>query len=348
MSETMCDERAAGSATGRAPGAGAPARTRHVVNTLAVPFYPIPRPWAARHLLEGPDACHDAYLDALRREALPAARDFSDCAVDACWVGSADACVGGGVAAHASDGRLARLLRDVRAAYGFEGAEVTLEAYPGMVSAETLRVCTLGRVTRVALDFATANRMEWDELGRFLSPSALDVTLTVLRRARVDLELTLACGIPGQTVRTCLQSLDAILASGAAAVDLREFSLEDGCALARTRATRDAAWLVSPRHRLPGPEERSEMRASASERLAREGFSEYLPGFWALPGHECRHRLVRATGGEELGFGLGARTRFDGVGAVNTTDVAIYLAHSAEPARCVERVFALTSPAERA
>ena len=75
------------------------------------------------------------------------------------------------------------------------------------------------------------------------------------------------------------------------------------------------------------------------ETLAASGFGEYLPGHWALPGHESRYGVLVAAGATEtLGFGLGARTLFDGVEACNTSDLFTYLRFSDDPEKCVATV----------
>ena len=69
------------------------------------------------------------------------------------------------------------------------------------------------------------------------------------------------------------------------------------------------------------------------------GFGEYLPGRWALPGHESLYEVLVAAGTTEtLGFGLGARTLFDGVEARNTSDLFAYLRFSDDPEKCVATV----------
>jgi oxygen-independent coproporphyrinogen-3 oxidase len=62
-----------------------------------------------------------------------------------------------------------------------------------------------------------------------------------------------------------------------------------------------------------------------------QGFNEYLPLHFGRGSFaEDRYLAARARGSELLGFGLGAQTRFDGVLSTNTSDLPLYLAHSAD------------------
>ena len=62
--------------------------------------------------------------------------------------------------------------------------------------------------------------------------------------------------------------------------------------------------------------------------LIEAGFEEYLPGCFARPGREDRYLSLRRAGAPVLAFGVGARTEFDGAYSRNTTDPALYAAHS--------------------
>ncbi len=313
---------------------------RVVSMSLAMPFYPCERPWACEALLPAAQVDREAYVAALGREALGAAPDFEDCRVAAVRVGGAH----GGIAGHMADASLGSLLRRVRQSFDLtrsdgSPAEVDLAVHPGMVSASTLDACRVGHVTRLGFDYATSSAAEARELGRFTDPEAMEVTKTVLGPAcKLDLAFSLLAGIPGQTQASAVASVEAVLSFGASHVRLREFDLPATCKLARERAAHDDAWRALPAHRLPGVEERASLLAAMGARLHREGFTEYLPGLWALPGHESAWEQMRAQGCETLGFGLGARTLFDGTEALNTSDLPTYLRFSDDPARCVAKV----------
>ena len=313
---------------------------RAVSISLAMPFYPIERPWGGGRLLPAAQVDREAYVAALSREALGAAPDFADCRVPAVAVGGQ----AGGIAGHMADAPLGELLRRMRQVFDLtradgSPAEVSMAVHPGMVSASTLDACRLGHVTRLCVDYATSSAAEARELGRFMGPEAMGVTKTVLGPScRLDLAFSLLAGIPGQTQASAVQSVEDVLALGGAHVSLTTFDLDPACPLARERAARDDAWFAQPAHRLPIGEERAAILAAMAGALRRAGLAEYLPGLWALPGHESVFEQMRAQGCETLGFGLAARTLFDGVEALNTSDLGTYLRFSNDPQRCVAQI----------
>ncbi len=311
----------------------AQADKRTVAMSLAMPFYPIPRPWTTAALLVTGQVDAEAYVDALGREVLSAAPDFDDCRFPAVWIG-------GGIAGHIADERLGDLLRQVRQSYDLttengSPAEITLTVYPGMVSAATLDVCRRGHMTRLQLDYASSSAAEWREIKRFMSPEVMEVTKTVIGAERLELAFELLVGLPGQTVRSAAASLKAALDYGAVEIDLCSFEIDSASILAQERAGHDDEWRAQIPHRLPASDECNEIVAALAEQLLTEGFAEYLPGRWALPQHASRYHMMRAQGYDYLGFGLGAPTRFDGVAARNTADLATYLEFSDIPAKCI-------------
>ena len=73
--------------------------------------------------------------------------------------------------------------------------------------------------------------------------------------------------------------------------------------------------------------------AEAAQILKEHGFAEYTPQHWAKPGCEDAYYAGHAAGMEELGFGLGAETRFDAMVTKNTSDLDTYLRYSGDFAR---------------
>ena len=299
---------------------------------IRMPFYPAPSVYEKRRLfsLEDLQRAED-YVAALRREMEGCAGEYADCQVEAIHVG-------GGIAAHVADEALGDLLRDLRGWFPVTpDAEITWNAYPGMVSAETLYSCKKGHVTGLDIDYATADPFESDALQRFLPPSAMDVTARVLAGSTLRLSFDLLLGLPGQSEVSLQRTLEKISSYSAKEIVLHLLEEIPGTLFARELA---GAYRksTSPRRHLPDEKERTVLWQSAEKWLVKNGYEPSFPGHYALPGQASRYHHLLSGDCPRLGFGLGAFTKMDGVCAVNTQDMDYYLRHSSEP----EKITSLT------
>lgn len=295
-----------------------PEAKRQITLFLSTPFCPRVCSYCTRATYEAGDPwLRRAYIEALGREIESAAGEFDDCTVAAVWVG-------GGIAGHMFDEELGNLLRSLPRMFDMAAdAEITCTAHPGMVSVETLNACRRGRVTRLAIEYETASPSEWATLGRFLDPSAMDTTSMVLgtaARATLSLDFSLVVGISGQTTASLRRSIDQAIGYGAAHITVRLLDSSDA---------ESASACV---------EERAHLLGFATAYLTAHGFDQYLPLLFARPGARCRYRELEAGGCDVLGFGLGARTRFAGVRATNTTDLDTYLPYADVPDACIAEI----------
>ena len=293
---------------------------RPIVLELRMPFSPEAGGSGVPGMLDPRMVDGHAYVEALAREVLASAPDYADCQVQA-------VALTGGMAAHVADDMLAQLLRDMRHAFLLaEDAEVSLRIRPGMASAASMDAFRIGHVNRLVVDYATHSANEWRTLGRTLGPNAMDVTRMVLgprcddglgvklADRRIDLSFELLAGIPGQTPSGARESVKAALSYGAAEVHLMTCG--------------------------DSPSEKAvSCRLAMSESLQAAGFAEYAPHRWALTGHESRFVQLGGSGQADiLGYGLAARTRFEGIEARNTSDLATYLHFSDDPEMCIAEV----------
>ncbi len=295
---------------------------------LDIPFCPVHCAHCEKRAIEPRAQWRVSYIRALSREIRAQAGSVPDYEVRAIWVG-------GGIPGHMADPELGELLHELPRIFPVaEDAEVTLKVHPGMVSTDTLDLCRRGRVTRLSVEYVTRNSFEYENLNRFLQPSAMDVTDMVLRPARVDRSFDILTGLPGQEISTLWESLNAVIAYGACHISIYPLRLPEGSDL-RRRAETDP-WHNNPRRRLPGEEDCLALTAFAGQFLNGHGFREYLPGRWALPGKECRYFELEEKGTEFLGFGLGAVTELDGIRSVNTDSFERYLRCSGSPDKLID------------
>ena len=202
----------------------APATAVHhrVLMHLRTPFWPDGRPWAVRELQTVAVEDRGPYLQALGCEVDARAQLDGNCRVAALWVGS-------GAALGMADEELGRLLEDAADRYDLTGddgraAEVTVEAYPGLVnerSFDGLRRCG---ATRLFVGYRTGSPAEARGMGCEVAAEGLPTLGGALEGCPFDIEVLILVGNPGQSVASALESLETALGFGAVAVDLQTFA----------------------------------------------------------------------------------------------------------------------------
>lgn len=256
----------------------------------------------------------DAYADALQREALFAAEDYRDRTVAAMKIG-------GGIPAHMFDEKLAELIVQMRKQYRFApDAEITLKTHPGMFSAQTLQTCHSAGIHRLSVEYLTGSGAEAERLGRFLPPRVMNITKLVLGRQSMILSFDVLIGLPGQSWATLRATLEDCVQYGAKQIRLIPFQQKGKPPEAAPQGA-DQPWA-----------------GETAAWLAHQGYAEYLPGRYALPGAAERFQVLRHGGTPVLGLGAGARSAMDGILSQNTEDLRVYCKYAPDPRRITQWV----------
>ena len=200
-----------------------------------------------------------------------------------------------------------------------KGAEITLEANPGTVNREYLRLLRLQGINRLSLGVQSLDEDELKLLGR--AHSAEEGTNAV-RQARAEgftnLSLDFIYGVPGRSIKAWREMLGGIVNLGAEHLSLYALSIEEGTALAEAVES----GLITP----PDQDAVAGEYDLACEVLARAGYVQYEISNWARPGYESRHNMTYWTGGEYLGLGYGAHSYLNGVRSTGEGGLDEYLA----------------------
>lgn len=179
------------------------------------------------------------------------------------------------------------------------GAEITVEANPGTVSAGYLRELGAAGVNRLSFGVQSFDDQELVMIGRTHSGAEARGAVEMAREAGFrNISLDLIAGLPEQEMATWQRNLASIFAL--APEHLSVYLLE---------LYRDAPL----QHRI----ERGELRAIDDEttvamyyelvdQAARQGYDQYEISNWARPGLESRHNLKYWTGAPYWAFGISA------------------------------------------
>jgi oxygen-independent coproporphyrinogen-3 oxidase len=177
------------------------------------------------------------------------------------------------------------------------GAEVTVEANPDSVTAESLRTYRRGGVTRMSFGVQSMREHVLAALGRTHDPDNVRQAVAWTREAGFEtFNLDLIMGAAGESVEDWASSIDDVLELDPPHVSAYGLTVEPGTPLA-----------ADP-DRYPDDDDQADKYLLTDERLGAAGLRWYEVSNWARSGHECRHNRLYWEAGEYLGFGCAAHS----------------------------------------
>jgi oxygen-independent coproporphyrinogen-3 oxidase len=267
----------------------------------------------------GPGADPDSYVESALAELALARRELGP---GARTVGTVF--VGGGTPTLLPAADLARLLTRIDDLFGLTpDAEVTTEANPDSVNAESLAQLRAAGFTRVSFGMQSAVPHVLATLERTHDPDRVPLVVGWARAAGFDqVSLDLIYGTPGESLADLDTSLGAVLAMRPDHVSAYALVVEEGTRLAARVRRRELAG--------PDDDDLADRYLLVDERLAAAGYGWYEVSNWALSGQSrCRHNLGYWRGADWWGIGPGAHSHVGGVRWWNVKHPAAYAARLA-------------------
>ncbi len=225
---------------------------------------------------------------------------------------------GGGTPTTLEASQLVSLLHLVRGSFGLsEGAEISVEAHPDTVTADSLRQLADAGFTRISFGAQSMDDEELLQIGRRTSGSRTQAAVRMAREAGFsNVNLDLIYGVPGQSLDGWLATLEDVLLLDPAHLSCYALTVEEKTRLHLDVRRGDAME--------PNPSLQNEMEDAAAGRLAAAGFERYEISNYARPGHACRHNLLYWQGHDYLGLGPSAQSYLDGRRFGNVESVEQY------------------------
>ena len=231
---------------------------------------------------------------------------------------------GGGTPTMLPADDLVMILRAIDETWGIlPGAEVTTEANPDSVDAESLQTLREGGFTRVSYGMQSAVPHVLATLDRTHDPERVPLVVDLVKRQGLDVSLDLIYSTPGESLADWRTSLDAAIACAPDHVSAYSLIVEEGTAMGRMVA----------RGELPAPDDdlAADMYELADDVLGAAGYSWYEVSNWArtdadggTAGHASRHNLSYWKGHDWWGVGPGAHSAVAGTRWWNVKHPAAY------------------------
>jgi oxygen-independent coproporphyrinogen-3 oxidase len=214
---------------------------------------------------------------------------------------------GGGTPSLLGSGEVQSIILAIRDRFAVDPAsEITLETNPETVDRAKLERFRAAGVNRLSFGVQSFHDDELRRLGRIHSAERARQVVREARAAGFDnVSLDLMMWLPGQSVASWLENVDALIDAGPDHASLYLLELYPNAPLRDEMAR--AGWSLAPE------DDAAEMYLTSMARLEEAGLRQYEISNVARPGREARHNLKYWTDGEWIGFGCGAHSTFDGV-----------------------------------
>ncbi|MBD5097925.1 MAG: oxygen-independent coproporphyrinogen III oxidase [Lachnospiraceae bacterium] len=226
--------------------------------------------------------------------------------------------IGGGTPSLLDESLIVNIMAFIKKTFTLEkNVEITIEANPGTLRHQKLNGYKQAGINRISIGLQSADDSMLKRLGRLHNYDQFVASYKAARRAGFDnINIDVMSGLPGQSIHSYVDTLSKVIEYGPEHISAYSLSIEEGTPFANDPSILDT---------LPPEMIERRMYEITKKLLSVNGYDRYEISNYAKPGYECRHNMVYWTGGEYVGFGLGASSYFQGKRFSNLRDIFKYL-----------------------
>jgi oxygen-independent coproporphyrinogen-3 oxidase len=241
--------------------------------------------------------------------------------------------LGGGTPSTLEPERLGEIFGVIGESFSVErDAEITVECAPGQIAPGFLKAMVEVRATRVSLGVQSMVDVEAAATGRTHTRAVVEEDVRRLLEARLAVNVDLIAGLPGQTMASWMESVEAVCRLGVEHASLYMLEVDEDSRLGRELiggGIRYGAGLVATDDTVAA------MYEAGCARLEQSGLRQYEISNFARRGAESRHNLRYWRREPYLGVGLDAHSMLRNregrpVRFGNTNELSEYLAGTAK------------------
>ena len=253
------------------------------------------------------------YISALGREMRQTGEQYQEHLLETIFIG-------GGTPSMLSPKQMERLFEEMQASFPHRSAsiEITMEANPGTVDCEKLRVMRAAGVNRISFGAQTFQPELLKSIGRI--HDGQDVTRSIeLARAEgfENLSIDLMFGLPGQSMEDVRTSVEHALSYDLPHISLYGLKIEENTVFHHLYMRNE---LV-----LPEEEVELEMYKYIIEAMVKHGYEQYEISNFAKPGFASKHNTTYWKNRAYFGVGAGAHGYVQGIRHMNIRGVQAYI-----------------------
>lgn len=196
--------------------------------------------------------------------------------------------------------------------------EISIEANPGTLRHQKLLGYKSAGINRISIGLQTADDEMLRRLGRIHNFDQFVASYNAARRAGFDnINIDVMSGLPGQTIHSYVDTLSRVLDYEPEHISAYSLQIEENTPFACNEEILNM---------LPSEMVDRQMYDITKRLLMAKGYDRYEISNYAKSGYECRHNMVYWTGGEYIGFGLGASSYLQGKRFNNLRSIPDYIA----------------------
>ena len=226
--------------------------------------------------------------------------------------------IGGGTPAVLSADEISRLMNIIRQNIDTSSIkEWTLEANPGLLSSEKIRILKKAGANRISMGVQSFNNTILDSIGRRHSAEDVGASMNLLQKHGIkNIGLDLIASLPGVSESIWEKDICSAIKLNPAHISVYSLSIEPGTKLHAMQSSRK----YSP----ASDDAQLKALAIAEKQLTSAGYKRYEISNYAKPGKACLHNLAYWRGKDYLGLGPGASSRIGKARWSNKPDLNAY------------------------
>ena len=235
--------------------------------------------------------------------------------------------IGGGTPTVLSPFLLDRLMKAIVTHFKLETAcEWTIEANPGTIELEKIKVLKQYPITRISLGLQSTHNDLLQSIGRIHRFEDWEESIRLIRENTTwQINTDLMFALPGQTFEAFKETLETVAAYELEHLSVYALIIEEG-------TTFGDLYEEGKMKEVPEELDR-QMYHYAQSYLKEQGYHQYEISNWAKSGYECKHNLVYWQCEPYIGLGLGAHSLYEGKRFYNEENLENYVAAKGDLAK---------------
>jgi oxygen-independent coproporphyrinogen-3 oxidase len=214
--------------------------------------------------------------------------------------------IGGGTPSYLEGQYIYKILYNIYKKFNGEKIEeITIEANPGTLNKEKLKIYKEIGINRISLGVQSLNDSLLKEIGRTHTSMDFYNSYELIRNIGFEnVNVDLMFGLPNQTMDDCMRTLEEMVRLNVEHISYYSLILEENTLMNK--------WYKEGKIKLPNEDIEREMYHNGIKYLERNGYKHYEISNFSKEGFQCKHNLIYWKVKPYVGFGIAAHSNLKG------------------------------------